>query len=157
MRADASVGRTWHVVSTERTNRLGRPAGYVLRAEQYPTLLADPSSSIAARAAFTTRDLWITRYAPEERYLAGEFVNQNPGGDSLPTYVARDRPLEGEDIMLWHTFGVTHFPRPEGWPVMPVDHAGFSLTPYGFFDRNPTLNVSANEAKHGGGPCHHGD
>ncbi|MEU8036908.1 primary-amine oxidase [Streptosporangium sp. NPDC049078] len=154
--ADASVGRTWHIVSTERTNRLGQPTGYVLRTEQNPTLLADPSSSIAARAAFTTRELWITRYASEERYPAGEFVNQNPGGDGLPAYVAGDRPLDGEDIVLWHTFGVTHFPRPEDWPVMPVDHARFSLTPYGFFDRNPTLNVPADTARHHGGPCHHG-
>ena len=43
--------------------------------------------------------------------------------------------------MLWHTFGVTHFPRPEDWPVMPVDHCGFTLRPVGFFDRNPTLDL----------------
>jgi len=35
---------------------------------------------------------------------------------------------------------MTHFPRPEDWPVMPVDRCGFSLKPYGFFDRNPTLD-----------------
>ena len=45
--------------------------------------------------------------------------------------------------MLWHTFGTTHFPRPEDWPVMPVDYVGFTLKPVGFFDRNPTLDVPA--------------
>ena len=45
--------------------------------------------------------------------------------------------------MLWHTFGATHFPRPEDWPVMPVDYRGFTLKPHGFFDRNPTLDVPA--------------
>ena len=50
--------------------------------------------------------------------------------------------------MLWHTFGLTHFPRPEDWPVMPVDYARFTLKPYGFFDRNPTLNVPAPTAGH---------
>ena len=43
--------------------------------------------------------------------------------------------------MVWHTFGPTHFPRPEDWPVMPVARCGFMLKPTGFFDRNPTLDV----------------
>ena len=43
--------------------------------------------------------------------------------------------------MLWYTFGVTHFVRPEDWPVMPVEYTGFLLAPVGFFDRNPALDV----------------
>ncbi|MGO7983632.1 hypothetical protein ACC691_37955, partial [Rhizobium johnstonii] len=77
------------------TNRLGQPTGYVLHAEQNPTLLADPSSSIASRAAFTTKQLWVSQYSPDERYPAGEFVNQNPGGDGLPAYLSGDRSLDG--------------------------------------------------------------
>jgi primary-amine oxidase len=42
---------------------------------------------------------------------------------------------------VWHTFGVTHVPRPEDWPVMPVETTGFQLLPAGFFDRNPALDV----------------
>ena len=49
---------------------------------------------------------------------------------------------------MWHTFGVTHFPRPEDWPVMPVDRCGFVLKPVGFFDRNPTLDVPATVSSH---------
>jgi primary-amine oxidase len=37
--------------------------------------------------------------------------------------------------------GVTHIPRPEEWPIMPVHHIGFQLLPAGFFDRNPALDV----------------
>jgi primary-amine oxidase len=139
--ANGSVGRTWRISSTEHTNRLGQPVAYVLRPEDHPTLLADPSSSIARRAAFATRHLWVTRYDPEERYPAGEFVNQHPGGAGIPAWIAADRPLDGEDIVVWHTFGTTHSPRPEDWPVMPVDTCGFVLRPHGFFDRNPTLDV----------------
>ena len=32
--------------------------------------------------------------------------------------------------------GITHNPRPEDWPVMPVHGAGFKLEPRGFFARN---------------------
>lgn len=38
---------------------------------------------------------------------------------------------------------MTPFVRPEHWPVMPVERAGFELKPYGFFDRNPTRDVPA--------------
>jgi primary-amine oxidase len=144
--ADGSRGRTWRISSSERTNRLGQPTAYVLRPEDGPTLLADESSSIARRAAFATRHLWVTRYDPAERYPAGEFVNQHPGGAGVPAWTAADRDLDGEDVVLWHTFGVTHVPRPEDWPVMPVDTCGFVLRPHGFFDRNPTLDVPSSAA-----------
>ncbi|OLL72755.1 Monoamine oxidase [Pseudonocardia sp. Ae168_Ps1] len=149
---DASPGtaRVWHVVNTEKTNALGQPVGYVLHPHGQPTLLADPASSIAARAAFATKALWVTRYDPAERYPAGDFVNQNPGGAGLPAWTAADRDVDGQDVVLWHTFGLTHFPRTEDWPVMPVDYTGFTLKPAGFFDRNPALDVPPSEGKH----CH---
>jgi primary-amine oxidase len=139
--ADAARGRTWRVVSTEQVNRFGRPVSYTLYPEAAPPLLADPTSSVSARAAFATRHLWVTRYDPAQRYPAGDFVNQHPGGAGLPAYIAGDRDIDGADIVLWHTFGPTHVPRPEDWPVMPVARCGFTLKPTGFFGRNPTLDV----------------
>ncbi|MDQ2755666.1 MAG: primary-amine oxidase [Actinomycetota bacterium] len=149
---DGSVGRVWHIVNPEVQNRLGQNVGYALYPENQPVMLADDSSSIHQRAAFATKNLWVTRYDPEERYAAGDFVNQHPGGAGLPAYVAQDRDIDGQDIVIWHTFGLTHFPRPEDWPVMPVDYAGFTLKPQGFFDRNPTLDVPASTSRHGS--CH---
>nr|WP_160663361.1 primary-amine oxidase [Pseudarthrobacter sp. ATCC 49987] len=151
--ADARNGRTWVISNPQSRNRLGEPVAYKLHAEGQPTLLADPESSIARRAAFATKDLWVTRHADAERYPTGDFVNQHSGGAGLPAYVAQDRDLDGQDIVLWHTFGLTHFPRPEDWPIMPVDTAGFKLRPEGFFDRSPVLDVPAN-AQPAGGHCH---
>jgi primary-amine oxidase len=139
--ADPLTGRSWQVINTEARNRLGRPVGYALVPQGAPPLLAEPTSSVAARAAFATKHLWVTAYDPAERWPAGELVNQNPGGAGLPAYAAADRPLDGADVVVWHTFGITHFPRLEDWPVMPVDTCGFTLRPVGFFDRNPTLDV----------------
>jgi primary-amine oxidase len=141
-RAAPERGRTWRVVSTERVNRFGQPTGYTLYPEAAPTLLADPSSSLSARAGFATNHLWVTRYDPAHRYPAGDFVNQHPGGAGIPAFIAGDRDIDGTDIVLWHTFGPTHFPRPEDWPVMPVARCGFTLKPTGFFGRNPTLDVA---------------
>jgi primary-amine oxidase len=148
--ADSAAGRVWRIVNPTSTNRLGQPVGYQLQPQGQPVLLAHETSSVARRAAFATRHLWVTRYDPAERYSAGDFVNQNPGGAGLPAYVAQDRSLDGEDVVLWHTFGAVHFPRPEDWPVMPVETCGFTLKPVGFFDRNPTLDVPATVARH----CH---
>jgi primary-amine oxidase len=139
--ADGSRARVWRIASSQNTNRLGQPAAYQLQPEGQPTLLAQPSSAIAHRAAFATRHLWVTRYHPDERYPAGELVNQHPGGAGIPSWIAADRSLDGEDIVLWHTFGMTHVPRPEEWPVIPVASSGFTLRPHGFFDRNPTLDI----------------
>ena len=140
-RADGSRGRTWRVVSTERANRFGHPVGYTLYPEAAPVLLAAPGSPVAARAGFATQHLWVTRYDAAQRYPAGDFVNQHPGGAGLPEFIRGDRDIDGTDIVLWHTFGPTHFPRLEDWPVMPVARCGFTLKPTGFFDRNPTLDV----------------
>ncbi|WP_028676864.1 primary-amine oxidase [Salinispora arenicola] len=142
--ASPSLNREWQVINTESLNHLGHPVGYALVPEGRPTLLADPQSSIAVRAQFARHHLWVTRYADDERYPAGHLVNQHPGGAGLPAWTATDRPVDGEDIVLWHTFGLTHWPRPEDWPVMPVDTTGFTLKPVGFFDRNPTLDVPPN-------------
>jgi primary-amine oxidase len=141
-RADGARGRTWRIISTEHQNRFGRPVSYTLYPESAPVLLADPAAPVTARAGYATNHLWVTRYDPAERYPAGDFVNQHPGGAGIPAYVAADRDIDGADIVLWHTFGPTHVPRPEDWPVMPVARCGFTLKPTGFFDRNPTLDVS---------------
>ncbi|MFC5828097.1 primary-amine oxidase [Nonomuraea insulae] len=139
--ADTSVNRVWHVTNPASLNALGNPVAYALYPEGKPVLLADPGSSIAARAAFATRHLWVTAYDPAERFPAGDFVNQHPGGAGLPAFAAADRDLDGRSLVVWHVFGLTHSPRPEDWPIMPVEHAGFTLKPVGFFDRNPTLDV----------------
>jgi primary-amine oxidase len=129
------------VVSTERANRFGQPTAFTLYPEAAPTLLAAPGSSLYNRAAYATNHLWVTRYDPAQRYPAGDFVNQHPGGAGISEFVAADRDIDGSDIVLWHTFGPAHFPRPEDWPVMPVARCGFVLKPTGFFGRNPTLDV----------------
>jgi primary-amine oxidase len=116
-----------------------------------PTMLAAPDSSVGRRAGFARHNLWVTPYGPDERRAAGEFPNQHEGGDGLPRWTAADRSIAETDVVLWYTFGVTHFVRPEDWPVMPVEYTGFLLSPVGFFDRNPALDVAPTS---GNGSCH---
>src|ERR1700733_9767468 len=146
-RNDATRGRTWRVVNPQSPNRYGQPVAYTLYPEPAPVLLADPDAPLTKRAGFATSHLWVTRYDHAERYPAGDYVNQSPGGAGLPAWTAADRDIDGQDIVVWHTFGPTHTPRPEDWPVMPVARCGFMLKPTGFSPRNPTLDV-APSARH---------
>ena len=59
----------------------------------------------------------------------------------LPRWTSADRKIADKDLVLWFTFGQTHIPRLEDWPVMPVHAAGFRLVPWGFFDKNPAMDL----------------
>jgi len=144
---DAAHSRTWRIANPKVRNALGQATAYKLvPTMSTPTLMAHPDSPIGRRAGFAQHNLWVTPYAPDERRAAGEFPNQHVGGDGLPRWTAQDRPIAGTDVVVWYTFGVTHFVRPEDWPVMPVEYTGFTLMPFGFFDRNPALDVPPSTA-----------
>jgi primary-amine oxidase len=147
--------RAWRIANPEVRNALGHPVAYKLvPSTSTPVMLADPGSPVAQRAGFARHNLWVTAYAEGERRAAGDFPNQHRGGDGLPRWTAQDRSIVDADLVCWYTFGVTHFARPEDWPVMPVEYCGFTLVPVGFFDRNPTLDVAPSPAAacHGSHP-----
>jgi primary-amine oxidase len=149
---DPATSRAWKVVNPHSTNRLGLPVGYKLvPTMSTPTMLAAPDSSVGKRAGFARHNLWVTPYTPDERRAAGDYPNQHEGGDGLPRWTSADRSITDTDVVLWYTFGVTHFVRPEDFPVMPVEYTGFLLSPIGFFDRNPALDVPPTS---GNGSCH---
>jgi primary-amine oxidase len=147
---DPSRSRAWRIVNEHETNRWGHPVSYKLLPHPSPTLLAAPEAMVHQRAGFATHNLWVTPYDPDERRPAGDFPGQSLGGDGLPAWTAADRSVEDAEIVVWHTFGVTHLVRPEDFPVMPVEYCGFWLQPFGFFDQNPALDVPPTTADH----CH---
>jgi primary-amine oxidase len=144
--AEPAAGRTWRVSNPGQLNQVGQPRAYHLHPRYGPTLLAQPDATVTHRAGFATRHLWVTRYAEDERFPAGDRPNQHAGGAGLPEWTTADRDLVDTDVVLWHVFGPTHVPRPEDWPVMPVDYSGFTFKPSGFCDRNPALDVPSASA-----------
>jgi primary-amine oxidase len=138
---DPLRARYWTIANPDRRNAHGEPVAYKLVPGQNVGPMALPGSDIRRRAGFLDAHFWVTAYDRGERFPAGEYPNQHPGGDGLPRFQLADRPLEGADIVIWYTFGSHHIVRPEDWPVMPVERLGFSLKAAGFFDRNPALDV----------------
>jgi len=155
-RTDASIGRHWLIQSAERTNRYGDPTAYRLTLPNTTRSFCRPDSVMARRAPFIHQHLWATRYDPKEQFVGGQYPNHaEPGEDGVHVWQQQDRSLDGEELVLWPVLGTHHFPRPEQWPVMPVDTIGFVLEPDGFFDRNPTMDVPAPAAHCApGAPAH---
>jgi primary-amine oxidase len=137
--------RTWKVINSAVRNALGGPVGYALLPGENSVPFNSPDSWLRKRAGFISAPFWVTPYDPAEMHAAGEYPNQSPGGEGLPKWTAANRSIQDQDVVLWYTMGVTHIPRPEEWPVMPVHKAGFKLVPLGFFARNPALDVPKSQ------------
>jgi primary-amine oxidase len=139
--------RSWLIENPARRNAHGDPVAYrLVPTGAIPTLLA-PDAPLLRRASVIGHPLWVTRFADDERWPAGEHPTQAAQDDGIARWIRQDRPLENEDVVLWYVIGIQHLPRAEDWPVMPTDAVSFRLTPSGFFDRNPALDVAA-EAGH---------
>ena len=138
---DWSTQRGWKVVNDNVPNGLGTPVGYKLvPSAAFPPLL-DPASPAFKRAQVIGHTLWVTPYREDERWPCGDFPNLSEYDSGLAVWTAANRPIENTDVVLWYVFGIHHITRPEDWPVMPSDIVSFWLKPFGFFDRNPALNV----------------
>jgi primary-amine oxidase len=133
--------RYWKIINPGMTNWVGKPTGYKIEAGSAVRPYTDPDSPSGRRGRFIQHQLWVTSFDAEERFPAGEFVNQSKGEEGLPSWTRRDRSVENTDIVIWHSFGVHHLPRPEDHPVQPCVVCGFKLMPSGFFDQNPVIDL----------------
>ena len=135
------TARTWKVVNPGVKNRLGEPVGYKLLPGDSAFPMASPNAWWRKRAGFVNYHFWVTPFNDAEKYGAGDYPNQSTGGDGLMKWTEQDRILENIDIVVWYTFGHTHIPRTEDYPVMPMAYIGFTLKPNGFFAMNPSNDV----------------
>ncbi len=147
-RSDPAHMRWWKIVNRERTTALGHHPGYRLVPHSALRTPAAPTSQVGRRAGFVTHDLWVTPTSAEERWPAGDYVNQSAPGQGLPAWTEQDRPVADRAITVWHSFAHNHIVRPEDYPVQPVVHCGFLLQPFAFFDRNPTLDIPPATSAH---------
>jgi len=133
----------WRVMNPNQSGPVDHAPGYLLRPlNSIAYTLLDPEDPAHQRAAFTQHQLWVTPYAADERYAAGNYVNQGDFGMGLPAWTAEDRAIENTDIVLWYSAGFHHAPRVEDFPIMPFAWHEFELMPYNFFSRNPALDIS---------------
>ncbi len=149
------TGRTWKIINPAVKNGLGGATGYKFIPGDNAIPFASREAWWRKRAGFVDHHVWVTPFAADERYAAGDYPNQSSGGDGLPRWTKADRAIEDTDVVFWYTFGHTHLPRPEDCPVMPTAYIGFLLKPNGFFDQNPANDVPPSEPANKKGSCCH--
>jgi len=142
---DPFSGRYWKIVNEKVKNHMDHPVGYKLIPGHTTFPLALPDSTIGKKAGFMYKHLWVTKNDDSEKYPAGDYPFQHPGGAGLPEWTKANRSIENEDVVLWYVFGTNHIPRTEDWPVMPVEKTGFHLKPSGFFARSPGIDVAPSK------------
>jgi len=146
--ANGETGRYWKVQNPNETNSVGKAPGYKVVVMPSPTMLAQPESTVSQRGGFARKHIWVTAFDPAEKYASGDYPNVHAGGDGLPKYVQQNRNIENADVVLWHSFGHTHVCKPEDFPIMPVEYAGFTLKPNGFFASNIAMDLPADKNGH---------
>ena len=142
---DPFSGRYWKIVNEKVKNHMDHPVGYKLIPGHTTFPMALPESTIGKKAGFMYKHLWVTKNSDSEKYPAGDYPFQHPGGAGLPEWTKANRNIENEDVVLWYVFGTNHIPRTEDWPVMPVEKTGFHLKPSGFFARSPGIDVAPSK------------
>ncbi|KAF1915674.1 copper amine oxidase [Ampelomyces quisqualis] len=139
--------RVFKIVNPSKKNsHSGNPIGYKFSPLPTQKLLAAPGTLQAQRALFANHHVWVTKYQDDELYAAGRFTLQSQleqGG--VHDMAARKDNVEDEDLVLWNVFGLTHNPRVEDWPVMPVEIYQVQFKPSDFFERNPAIDFPSTK------------
>ncbi len=135
------TARTWKIANPSVRNAVGEPVAYKFLPMDNSVPMASADAWWRKRAGFVNSHVWVTPFAEGEKYAAGDYPNQSAGGDGLVKWTAADRPVADTDVVFWYTFGHTHIPRPEDYPVMPTAYTGFLLKPNGFFAMNPANDL----------------
>ncbi|OAP65649.1 copper amine oxidase 1 [Fonsecaea erecta] len=148
--AAPQYNRIIKMVNRSKTNPIsGKPVGYKFTPAATQLLLADPDSVQSKRALFAQHHVWVTKHLDGELYAGGRYTlqSQNEIG-GVADAVKRDEVVEDEDVVVWNVFGLTHNPRVEDWPVMPVEIHQLHIKPTDFFTENPAIDVPStkNEA-----------
>jgi primary-amine oxidase len=141
------TARTWRIVNPNVKNAVGEPVGYKFLPMDNSFPMASTDAWWRKRAGFVNYHVWVTPFDESEKYAAGDYPNQSKGGDGLIKWTEKDRPVESTDVVFWYTFGHTHIPRPEDYPVMPAAYIGFLLKPNGFFAMNPANDLPPSAPK----------
>ncbi len=135
-----SAPEFWRVVNPGVLGPEGYPSGYLLEGHGAKTLLS-PDDYLQQRAGFTDHTLWTTPHSADELFAAGDYPTGSVAGAGLPSWTAENRSIVDTDIVLWYTIGFHHIPRPEDWPILPLELHGFDIKPAGFFRQSPAMTL----------------
>ncbi|KAK0473120.1 copper amine oxidase [Armillaria novae-zelandiae] len=139
----------WKIVNPARQHySSGKDVGYVVGVKGGVTrMMARKDGWALKRAQFVNYPVWVCRDVEgvkgSRMWPAGQYVPQTKESpaDLIGAWVKGEQNIENEDILVYLTVGTMHIPRPEDWPVIPVEHLNITLKPQSFFTMNPSMDV----------------
>ncbi|KAL3453207.1 copper amine oxidase [Aspergillus insuetus] len=145
--AAPDLNRTVKMINPHKINPISqKPIGYKFIPLATQKLLADPNSIQAQRAQFAQHHVWVTKHKDGELYAGGRYTLQSQKEvEGVSDAVKRGDAVSDTDVVVWSTFGITHNPRIEDWPVMPVEIFQLMIKPSDFFTANPSLDVPSGK------------
>ena len=138
--------RTWHIVNPDRATDLAN-RWLQARSRCDPDPAGPPR--LEHRPTGRVRDREPLGHALRPRENGdppATTPTSTPSRDGLPHWTAADRSIVDTDSSSGTLRG-DPVPRPEDWPVMPVEYSGFLLIPVGFFDRNPVARRPGHDGR----------
>lgn len=145
---DVNKARVYKMVNRSSINPVsGKPASYKIHAHPSQMMLMSPRAPGNKRARFGSKAMWVTKYRDGELFAAGEFTNQSKEDTGLAVWARREESVQDTDGVLWHSFGLTHNPRPEDFPVMPMEMINISLKPANFFTHNTSNDAQRSDQR----------
>jgi primary-amine oxidase len=139
--ASPSSQRSWVIVNPNYPTELGHFPGYALMPKGNAVPFLHKNSPVRRIAGFIDHQFFTTRYRSEEQFAAGNYPTLSVQYESLRDWVRDDESIVNQDVVIWYTLGVTHIPRAEDFPIMPSESTGFLISPKGFFNRSPALDI----------------
>ncbi|MFT4100073.1 MAG: primary-amine oxidase [Burkholderiaceae bacterium] len=131
-----------------KANKVGNPASYQLIPYAGGTHPIAKGANFAQdewiynRLSFMDRQIWVTRYDPNELFPEGKYPNRSDKDTGLGRFTTDDQSIVDTDNVVWLTTGTTHVARAEEWPIMPTEWVRVLLKPWNYFDQTPTLGLN---------------
>lgn len=153
---ESATARTWDMYNPSSIHKYsGKPATYKLWSTFCSPLLAQEGSLVKKRAPWAASHTQVVPYVDDKLgygrlYPSGDHVPQWSGDGlrGMREWIGDGTDkVDNTDILLFHTFGITHFPAPEDFPVMPTEIFDLQLRPRNIHTENPVLDVKPSYAR----------
>jgi primary-amine oxidase len=137
--ADAApqLNRVFKITNQDKINPIsGKPVAYKLVPNASQLILSHPDSIAWKRAQYGEHHLWVTAHRDGEVHAGkqapfslwplfscsgGQYTNQSTGSsEGLRAWAARGEDVYQKDLVVWHTFALTHMVRIEDFPVVNI-------------------------------------
>jgi len=142
MNVDPAHPKSWIFGDSTNLNRWGNMRAYKLSLDQSPQAVVDDDHYTMPAFSYAKQMLAVTKYHEEEATLTGAYdLNRLDDPQGGLHRMVNGEPIVQEDLVAWVTLVSFHLPTSENIPMVNLMEHGFTLTPWNFFDENPTMDM----------------